>query len=205
MSVLYKSLFLIVIINILIISVKSYSLKQYDYGEYHLIQSGSTINKKFQVSKSQLLNFQIELENSFDSHAVRFSITSDGGEEDYIIYASFDDVVASGKNSNKSEESTPQIYNMCIPEVFSFSIQMNNLLFGGDIIISLYGQSDDSHCYQQQNSGEETYNSNGSEKKDSSIFITPNGYYTVTSNTSTLFPNGILIVSILTLFFNLLI
>ncbi|KAN0045649.1 hypothetical protein ACTA71_006027 [Dictyostelium dimigraforme] len=142
-------LFLIVIINILIFSVQSYTLKKYDYGQFFEIASGPVINKKFTVPNHQLSNFLL-IKDENDSHSVQLRITSDGAPEFLIIYSIFGDEIASEKNSNKTDFTTPLEISLCIPRVFSFSIKMNNFLLGGDYIISILGTSDVSKCHMPE-------------------------------------------------------
>ncbi|EAS66837.1 hypothetical protein DDB_G0288745 [Dictyostelium discoideum AX4] len=140
-------LFLIVIINILIFSVQSYTLKKYDYGQFLVIASGPVINKKFNVANHQVSNFLLTKDEN-DSNSVQLRITSDGAPEFLIFYSTFSDEIASEKNSNKTNITTPLEGSMCISSVYSFSIKMNNYLLGGDYIISILGNSDVSKCYK---------------------------------------------------------
>ncbi|KAN0014681.1 hypothetical protein ACTFIU_000999 [Dictyostelium citrinum] len=140
-------LFLIVIINILIFSVQSYTLKKYDYGQFFEIASGPVINKKFNVPNHQLSNFLLTKDEN-DSESVQVHITSDGAPEFLIIFSIFSDEIASEKNSNKTEVVTPLEISLCIPRVFSFTIKMNNFILGGDYSISIKGTSDVSNCHK---------------------------------------------------------
>ncbi|KAM9963885.1 hypothetical protein ACTFIW_005526 [Dictyostelium discoideum] len=144
---LLNFLFLTVIVNILIFSVQSYTLKKYDYGQFFEIASGPVINKKFTVPNHQLSNFLL-IRDENDSHSVQLRITSDGAPEFLIIYSIFGDEIANENNSNKTEITTPSEYSLCIPHVLSFSIKMNNFLLGGDYIISILGTSDVSKCHK---------------------------------------------------------
>ncbi|KAK5580455.1 hypothetical protein RB653_000472 [Dictyostelium firmibasis] len=66
----------------------------------------------------------------------------------FTLPEAFSDSIASENNSNKSETITPIEGSLCITDVFSFSIQMNNLFLGVDIKISIQGTSNVSQCYK---------------------------------------------------------
>ncbi|EAL67898.1 hypothetical protein DDB_G0279119 [Dictyostelium discoideum AX4] len=134
-------LFLIVIINILIFSVQSYTLKKYDNGQFFVIASGPVINEKFNVPNHQVSKFLLT-KDEYDSVSVQLRITSDGAPESLIFSSTFSD------KTNMTYTTTPLEYSMCIPRDLSFSIKMNNYLLGGDYIISIQGTSDVSKCYE---------------------------------------------------------
>ncbi|KAK5580708.1 hypothetical protein RB653_000732 [Dictyostelium firmibasis] len=127
--------------------VHSYTLKNYDNGQFFEVASGPEISKNYQVSKHQLLIFKL-IKDEGDSLATSFSITSEGLPENIIFYSTFRDEIASEENSNKTESITPLGYSLCLPNVFSFSIKVNNFISGGDLNISIQGNPDDSKCHR---------------------------------------------------------
>ncbi|KAN0033068.1 hypothetical protein ACTA71_011276 [Dictyostelium dimigraforme] len=195
MSVLNKTLFLIVFINILIISVKSYSLKQYENGRYNeIISRAGGFQNKVNISKDEVLYFQIALDISVnDKHGVYFAINTGSSQQiNLTFYDSFGDVIADGTNSNKSIGITPLIAKLCIVDVFSFSIQVTNDL-EGPLLFSIDGQSDE-HCYQNEsviNSIDLSFQKSNSQPQEDSSH---------TASASTLLSNGIFLFSIITLF-----
>ncbi|EGC39689.1 hypothetical protein DICPUDRAFT_91181 [Dictyostelium purpureum] len=204
---MYKSnkiLFLILIISIFILSGHSYTLEKYDYGEFFQIASGPNIDEKFQVSKNQLLKFKLKKDKS-DSSAALFSITSDDAQEKIIFYSIFRDEIASIKNSNETKCDTPLEYSLCLSNVFSFTVQMDNYLFGGDLKISIQGSPDDSECYRESPRDKESSNTvsvpiYGTLTELPLIqqeVIKTN--YKQTSGASTSFVNGVLIFSMVVL------